>query len=76
MSDAGDDFPSMTQPDIDAVRELADGVELDLAIGPELIYFQGHFPGYPVLPGIVQIDWAVQLADQYLGTDIGAARAL
>lgn len=33
-----------------------------LNIDPELIWFRGHFPGRPVLAGIVQVHWAVLLA--------------
>ena len=29
--------------------------------------FQGHFPDQPILPGIVQLHWAVKLADTCLG---------
>ena len=32
---------------------------LTLQIDPQLIYFEGHFPHYPLLPGVTQIDWAV-----------------
>jgi len=32
--------------------------QLALKIKPELDYFDGHFPGQPVLPGVVQIHWA------------------
>jgi acyl-coenzyme A synthetase/AMP-(fatty) acid ligase len=27
----------------------------------DLLYFEGHFPEHPVLPGVVQIDWAIAL---------------
>jgi 3-hydroxymyristoyl/3-hydroxydecanoyl-(acyl carrier protein) dehydratase len=33
-----------------------------LAVGPEMVYFQGHFPGNPILPGIAQLHWAVGMA--------------
>jgi len=34
-------------------------LRLVLEIAPELGWFRGHFPGNPVLPGIVQVHWAV-----------------
>ena len=30
-----------------------------LEVSPELCWFHGHFPGQPVLPGIVQLHWAI-----------------
>lgn len=41
-------------------------VVLSLSVAPELEHFRGHFPGFGVLPGVVQIDWAVRLARRYL----------
>jgi len=41
--------------------------ELEITAPEELLYFQGHFPQQAVLPGVVQVHWAVQLAEQYLG---------
>jgi hypothetical protein len=29
--------------------------ELALELAPELLWFQGHFPGRPILPGVAQI---------------------
>lgn len=38
---------------------------LELSIPTSLAVFTGHFPDHPVLPGIVQIDWAARIAEQY-----------
>jgi len=32
-------------------------VELTLQVQPELVWFQGHFPETPILPGVVQLNW-------------------
>lgn len=45
----------------------ADGEwSLQLAVPPDLAYFSGHFPTAPVLPGVVQVDWALSLGRQLL----------
>lgn len=36
---------------------------LQLFISGDLIWLKGHFPGQPVLPGVVQVHWAVRLAN-------------
>ncbi|HWA36712.1 MAG TPA: hypothetical protein VG873_02520 [Burkholderiales bacterium] len=54
-------------PEILAERRDAGAVELDLHVAPELAYFRDHFPGLPILPGVVQIDWAVKLGRERLG---------
>ena len=38
--------------------------ELLLSAPPSLLYFQGHFPGQPILPGIVQVHWAVHYGQE------------
>ncbi|WP_407676560.1 ApeI family dehydratase [Photobacterium obscurum] len=32
---------------------------LTLKVDADIVDFQGHFPSYPLLPGVTQVDWAV-----------------
>lgn len=61
-------------PHIVASRGVGDEMELDLAIDADLLWFQGHFPDFPILPGVVQLDWALDLARRYLGLELHAGR--
>ena len=54
-------------PDILDIQTTDDEVVLTLALPGHLAVFAGHFPGNPILPGVVQIDWAMRLAVRYLG---------
>jgi len=58
--------PRPREPDILSRTEM-DGIwHLQLAIPLDLAYFSGHFPRAPVLPGVVQIDWAQRLARELI----------
>lgn len=54
-------------PAIIGTQQDKSSVRLVLKIDPELHWFEGHFPGNPVLPGIVQLHWAATVAVEYLG---------
>jgi len=56
-----------TEPIVDAQRVDAPSAELQLTIPTDLVYFRGHFPEAPIVPGVVQIKWAIELAGRYLG---------
>lgn len=53
-------------PDLLDVKEGSGFVELTLMISPELPCFAGHFDGFPLVPGVVQVGWVVTLATRFL----------
>ncbi len=55
-----------TQPIILNCTEQDAKVELTLQLTDDIVYFQGHFPDQPILAGVVQLNWAVEFARQYL----------
>lgn len=54
--------PRSMAPEVLEQRQEADQLHLRLAVSADLACFTGHFPKTPVLPGVVQIDWAIALA--------------
>lgn len=47
-------------------RCTADGWEADMVFDPDAAYFQGHFPEFPILAGVVQLGTAHRFAEQLL----------
>jgi len=65
----------MIAPVVIGQRRLGDdAVALDLAVPADHPAFAGHFPDRPILPGVVQIDWALRLAEQHLGSGAVTSR--
>lgn len=40
--------------------------QIELGVPLDLAHFSGHFPRTPVLPGVVQIEWAINLARELI----------
>ena len=64
------------EPVVYATQPTDKGIELTIHLPRSLAYFRGHFPGFAVLPGVVQIDWAMLLARRYLAMPRSAVRAM
>ncbi|MHA6492235.1 AMP-binding protein [Pseudomonas borbori] len=59
--------PTQVEP-LSAIEQNGEW-QLELDVPLDLAHFTGHFPQTPVLPGVVQIDWAQQLARRLI-TDL------
>jgi 3-hydroxymyristoyl/3-hydroxydecanoyl-(acyl carrier protein) dehydratase len=49
-------------PAVIGERRNANHSELDILVADGNPWFEGHFPDHPILPGVVQIAWAVHYA--------------
>lgn len=58
--------PRVQEPELVAQRQVEDELRLDLIVPLDLAHFSGHFPTTPILPGVVQVDWAINLAQRLL----------
>ncbi len=53
-----------TDPQLLASQREGDSLRIRARVPRDLLYFDGHFPGHPLLPGFVQLDWVMRLDPQ------------
>lgn len=41
----------------------ADEASVEVEVSSRSPYFDGHFPGHPILPGVAQLEWVMRIAD-------------
>lgn len=58
--------PRTQAPDLVAQEKHDDEWRLELIVPLDLAHFPGHFPGTPILPGVVQVDWAMNLSQHLM----------
>lgn len=66
----------MKLPPAHIVARADNCVTLDITVSAADEAFAGHFPDCPILPGVVQTDWAVRFAAEYLGAAPATVRDL
>ena len=72
MGDAGRPKTS----ELELLSEVAseDVLEQRLHVGPDVACLEGHFPGFPVLPGIAQLHRVMRLGERLLGQPVVPTR--
>ena len=59
------ELPANTEPQVLATSVSAAAARFELRIPENLRYFDGHFPGCAILPGVVQLKWAIDFARRH-----------
>jgi 3-hydroxymyristoyl/3-hydroxydecanoyl-(acyl carrier protein) dehydratase len=53
------------KPEIVELVRSEEQATLKLIVPEALLYFRGHFPGFAILPGVIQLDWAIQYGTEH-----------
>lgn len=60
---------SSSLPPISSHRAGDGTLNVGFEVTGDLMWFRGHFPGKPIVPGVVQLHWAVGFSRAYYGID-------
>lgn len=60
-------------PRIISQQQQGDSITWRIFVDAKLDFFKGHFPEQAVLPGVTQLDWAIQLGCEAFGYDAQVA---
>jgi len=62
-------FDNLNQ--VAVIEKTRNSVSLEFSLQDTNPYFDGHFPGFHILPAVAQMEMALRFASRYLGTGIG-----
>ena len=54
----------------------ADSLRWTFRVPESLPFFEGHFPGHPILPGVVALSWMLSAAARFSGRPLEAVELL
>jgi acyl-coenzyme A synthetase/AMP-(fatty) acid ligase/3-hydroxymyristoyl/3-hydroxydecanoyl-(acyl carrier protein) dehydratase len=56
------------------LEQTANAASVEVAVPETSGYFEGHFPGFKLLPGVAHVDIALRFASRYLGAGLFVSR--
>jgi 3-hydroxymyristoyl/3-hydroxydecanoyl-(acyl carrier protein) dehydratase len=57
---------NLVEPIVENIARTENSWSADFTFEPDAPYFKGHFPGFPLLPGVVQLGLAHHFAEVFL----------
>jgi acyl-coenzyme A synthetase/AMP-(fatty) acid ligase len=61
----------ITMPRRRILQSDAQRIVFELSAPQDLAYFDGHFPAFPILPGVVQVEWAIAFGREHFDLPAG-----
>ena len=52
------------------IEQTENSISLEIYIPETCLYFDGHFPGFPIMPAVAQMEMVIRFASRYLGTGV------
>lgn len=53
-----------------------EGLRWTFQVPADFPFFEGHFPGHPILPGVVALGWMLAAAERFLARPVEAVELL
>ena len=61
---------------VKVIEKTENSVAIEFSVPPDNPYFDGHFPGFSLLPAIAQVELTIRFASEYLGTGLSLSGML
>lgn len=64
----------MNLPEFTLIEQEQNRLLISVTLDEKSRAFAGHFPQHPILPGVIQLDWVMQLAHRFFNITEPAAK--